>query len=346
MKCPEISVLMPVYNAELYVREAVDSILNQTFTDFEFIIIDDCSTDGSYEVLKSITDDRIKLYRNDKNLNKSETRNKGLRLAKGKYLALMDADDINKPQRLKVQYDFLESHPEIDMCGTHVRYFGHKELIWKTPVNTNSVKDYSLHGMPFSNPTLMARKRVYKTMHYQKEFDGVEDYKLISDLLQEYKGYNIPHVLLDYRVHGNQASFTFNSSGVVEQRKSQQDLHYTVFKINLRRIYPKTSITDEIKLMEDYFVAKKIIPQKDYKRFGRYYDFLIKSNTKKVYSHKVLKMLYRQRIIASFIFIFTKEGAFSFIKSILHFYRNSPRNKLLVAKYILIAIYLKLMNRK
>ena len=125
MTTPMISVVMPVYNAEKYVAEAVESILQQTYTDFEFIIIDDCSTDNSYGILQTYAakDIRIRLFKNDVNNKLPNTLNFGIAQSNGKYIARMDADDISLPERFAKQVEFMESHPEIGVCGTLIKEF-------------------------------------------------------------------------------------------------------------------------------------------------------------------------------------------------------------------------------
>ena len=121
----QISVIMPVYNTPVPIlKEAVDSILNQTFQDFEFIIIDDCSSDGSWEYLSSLRDSRIKLFRNTTNLGIAKTLNIGFRHAKGKYIARMDSDDVSMPDRLRRQFNFMERHPDVMVCGANTQNFG------------------------------------------------------------------------------------------------------------------------------------------------------------------------------------------------------------------------------
>ena len=113
-----ITVLMPVYNASLFLREAIESILNQTYKNFEFIIINDGSTDSSLQIIESFKDPRIKLVNNERNLGIIKTRNKGLQLAKGKYIANMDADDISLPTRLEKQFTFLEKNPDVAVIAS------------------------------------------------------------------------------------------------------------------------------------------------------------------------------------------------------------------------------------
>ena len=120
IKKPEISVIMSVYNGMPYLQEAVKSILNQTYKDFEFIIVDDASTDDSLKYLKGINDKRIKILSNEKNLGLAVSLNKALNAARGEYIARMDADDISKPERLHIQLNFMELNPQIDICGSFV----------------------------------------------------------------------------------------------------------------------------------------------------------------------------------------------------------------------------------
>ena len=121
---PKITVLLPVYNCELYVRTAIESILNQTFTDFEFLIIDDASTDKTLAVLKKIKDSRIQLIEKPVNSGYTNSLNYGLQMAKGKYIARMDGDDISHPERFAKQIVYLEAHPEVVVCGTTYKIVG------------------------------------------------------------------------------------------------------------------------------------------------------------------------------------------------------------------------------
>ena len=121
MKNPKVAVLMSVYNGEKYLREAINSILSQTFNDFEFLIINDGSTDGTADILKSYTDSRIKIINNEKNIGLTKSLNKGLKIAKGEYIARQDADDISMPERLKEEVAFLEIHKDYAVVGTFVK---------------------------------------------------------------------------------------------------------------------------------------------------------------------------------------------------------------------------------
>ena len=134
MKSPQISVVMPAYNAEKYITEAIDSILFQTFKDFEFIIINDASTDSTKDIIESYKDPRIKLVNNEQNKGVAKSLNIGISVACGKYIARMDADDIALPERFQKQFDFMEQHPNIDVCGSWAKKTGNENEIINNPV--------------------------------------------------------------------------------------------------------------------------------------------------------------------------------------------------------------------
>ncbi len=120
---PLISVIMPVYNADQFVGEAIESILSQTFDDFEFLIIDDCSEDSSSQIISRYNDPRIRLLKNQKNIGVARTLNKGLSLARGRYVARMDADDVSIAKRFSRQFEHMERFPDVDICGSWVWHF-------------------------------------------------------------------------------------------------------------------------------------------------------------------------------------------------------------------------------
>ena len=155
---PTISVLMPVYNCALYLVEADESILNQTITDFELIILDDCSSDNSAEIAKSFTDKRIIYHCNETNLGLANNLNVGLHMAKGKYIARMDGDDISLPDRFQTQIDFLESHPDIDLCSCGLQMFGTEITIWVRESNPEAVKITMMFYSPVLHATSVWRK--------------------------------------------------------------------------------------------------------------------------------------------------------------------------------------------
>ena len=197
---------MPAYNAQKYINEAIESILNQTFKDFEFIIIDDCSTDKTWEIMEDYAkkDSRIVIIKNEKNLKLAETLNKGIEISKGKYIARMDADDRSYPDRLYKQFSFMENNPEIGISGGSMN-------ICDKNLNIKSIRKYNLSDReirknifkysPFCHPLVIIKKEVFdKIGKYDSKFNPAEDYELYFRMGEFYKFGNLDDILLSYRV--------------------------------------------------------------------------------------------------------------------------------------------------
>lgn len=226
---PKISVVMPVYNGEKYLREAIDSILNQTLSDFEFIIINDASTDKTEEIIKSYTDNRIKYLKNEKNLGVAGTLNKGLDVAKGEYIARMDADDISLPLRFEKQVKFMDKHRNIAVCGGVMEHFGaddNKKAY--TVLGIDNMRINFLFDSCLFHPTVMMRKSVIENEHYRydTQFDKVEDFELWTRLVLKYGIDNINQTLLKYRIHQNQVTQNYNN----EHKEKASKVRYNYLK--------------------------------------------------------------------------------------------------------------------
>lgn len=211
---PIVSVVMPVYNAAEYLGEAVDSILGQTFGDFEFIIINDGSTDGSGEILDRYqqSDDRVRVIHQE-NSGVAATLKRGLESARGKYVARMDSDDISLPNRLEKQVAFMESHPEVGVCGTACRLFGDSSGVTMPKTESEEIKSWLLFGPCMAHPTVIMRRDliVKHNLYYNMEFKQAEDYELWIRFSQYCEMANIPEPLLLYRVRDKQATTEFRS---------------------------------------------------------------------------------------------------------------------------------------
>lgn len=205
---------MPVYNGEQYLQESVDSILSQSFTDFEFLIIDDGSTDNSVALVRSYTDSRIRLVLNGINLGLVETLNKGLRLANGHVVARMDCDDICHPERLATQWSFMEKNNDVVVCGTWIKNFGLKRFTIKFPQTNNEIRANLLFDNVLAHPTVMIRKKelFYNNLFYDSNYTRAEDYELWTRIPNTFKLANINKVLLSYRQHNKQISEKFYST--------------------------------------------------------------------------------------------------------------------------------------
>ncbi len=205
---PSVSVVMPAYNAEKYLREAIDSILAQTYEDFEFIIINDGSTDRTKEIIQSYTDTRIVYLENERNSGICVTLNKGLDAARGRYIARMDSDDISLPERFAVQVDYMDKHPEIGVCGTDVEVFGDGiDSHIFTQLHTPEECAAGLLFNPcFAHPSVVIRKAIIDKHHlrYKDEYRGLEDFELWWQISKYSQLDNIALPLLKYRHHKGQ----------------------------------------------------------------------------------------------------------------------------------------------
>tara|TARA_R110000787_G_scaffold184181_4_gene296051 strand:+ start:1593 stop:2630 length:1038 start_codon:yes stop_codon:yes gene_type:complete len=202
-----ISVVMPVFNCQDYIRESVDSILNQTFTKFEFLIIDDCSTDNTVKIIEEYSDPRIKILKNIKNSGISRSLNHGISLAKGKYIARMDGDDVSLPNRFDKQLEFLENNSEVILCGSGFRVIGKNSETYFSEEHED-IKLALLKRNCIAHPSVMMRKSSLLKLEtiYNSSMEPAEDYDLWVRLLPIGKLYNLNEVLLNYRVHDLQVS--------------------------------------------------------------------------------------------------------------------------------------------
>lgn len=220
---------MPVYNAATYVGQAIESILSQSFRDFEFLIINDGSTDASEQVILSYKDPRIHYIRNDGNKGLIYTLNRGVVMAKGDYIARMDADDISQPQRFEKQLAEFKKDPELVICGSFIKTFGRSEAYIDYMAATNAqVMSAIFIACPFAHPSVMLKKQALLALDavYRNDYKHAEDYDLWSRLVFTGHAKNIPEFLLQYREHDQQVSTVY------------QDIKYqTVEKIQLNLLH-------------------------------------------------------------------------------------------------------------
>lgn len=209
----KISVVMPVYNGEKYLNEAIDSIICQTFRDFELIIIDDGSTDNTSNIIKSYNDKRIVFIKNNENLGIVKTLNKGIQIAKGQYIARMDADDICYPYRLEKQYIIMEENPEIGLCGSSVEVFNESTSnIHECPTDNEEIKVLQIFNTAFAHPSVIIRKDILVKydLKYDEFYEGMEDYELWLRMSKVTQLANTKEVLLKYRNHDKQITKEIN----------------------------------------------------------------------------------------------------------------------------------------
>lgn len=221
---PIVSILMPVYKTAPYLREAMDSMLSQTFTDFELIVLDDCSPDNAEEILDSYTDPRIVRYKGKKNAGLSNVLNVGIGMARGKYIARMDSDDLSMPERLQIQVDYLEAHPDIDLVSVGMQLFGAKDEVWLREQDPEKVKIIALFHSPILHASSMWRRDSFEKhgLRFRQEMVPAEDYDLWTRaLVKGLRLVNLRQVLYKYRIHPEQATTqtdkTTSKSRMVQQ---------------------------------------------------------------------------------------------------------------------------------
>ncbi len=205
---PAVSVCMPVYNRAAYIEECVESILAQTFTDFELVIVDDGSTDGTCGLIRSFRDPRIRLIRGTHDYIASC--NRALDEARGKYVARMDSDDLMMPDRLRLQYDYLEAHPGVDILGGDMRVFGEGEEWTMTYPGEVDVRSLYERGSGLAHPTVMMRRESIDRLgiRYERPYIYAEDYAFWARAaMQGLAIRNLPEVLVRYRLSHSQATF-------------------------------------------------------------------------------------------------------------------------------------------
>ena len=267
-----ISVIMPVYNAEKFLYESIESILNQGFKDFEFIIIDDCSTDSSNEIIKTFAnqDERIKLYVNEKNIGLTKSLNSALTRSRGKYIARMDADDISLRERFQFQFDFLEENQEVFLVGgwaVEVNPVGKQGEKMTPETNLGKLQKKLNKENNIIHPTIFFRNQ--KNLFYREKFYYAQDYDFYLNLLSSGKKLiNLSKILLKYRVYDESISivqkpyqrfFTEKAKQFYHERKAKTYDSYDNFvpeqEFNLAH---KTRLEAQVHLALKLFKTKEI----------------------------------------------------------------------------------------
>lgn len=260
MKNPKVTVLMSVYNGEKYLNEAINSILNQTFEDFEFLIVNDGSTDKTGEILKSYNDLRIEIISNVKNIGLTKSLNKGLKLAKGKYIARQDGDDISLPDRIIKQVDFLDRNLDIAIVGTNYFRINEKGDIVQEINRKRKDIDIKINlskGNQLGHGTLMFRKDcVEKIGFYRETFKYAQDYDFVLRFSDKYKLANIPELLYKWRINSHSISV---SKKIVQDRYAE--LALKLFNERKKMGYDRLEKGEEI--VEIFNNSIEVINQKE-----------------------------------------------------------------------------------
>ncbi len=232
---PEISVIMPAYNAEKYIAESIESVLNQTFKDFELLILDDASSDKTKEIVLSYAqkDNRIVYVEKQSNHGPATLRNEGISLAKGTFIALNDADDLSETTRFEKQISVFKSQPNVAVCGSWILNFGDnmESYVFEAPQNPIEIKLTFLSYDCLANSSAMFRKSCVENLEYQKEFVPAEDYKLWSEVIVNHDFFIIQEALVHYRQHENNISKTKADNLAISDLKIKTDLFLKIFAL-------------------------------------------------------------------------------------------------------------------
>ena len=255
---PKISAIMSVYNGEKYLREAIESILNQTFTDFEFIIVNDGSTDNSLEIIKSYDDERIKIINNEQNIGLTKSLNKALKQARGEYIARQDADDVSLPNRFEEQMKYFDKHPEVALLGTSVSYIDENgKITGKYSVLANPRIHNFLKDNQFKHGSTMFRKEIVNKLGgYNELFKYSQDYELWLRITEHFEVAGIAQILYKSRSHNKKIGFTNRDEStlyrLIAMRLAKNELDDEILKVikdeGVKSLYPHLSKNEKVML--------------------------------------------------------------------------------------------------
>ena len=304
---PLVTVLMPVYNAEKYLDEALCSILGQTFTAFELLIINDGSLDHTENIIKKHTDERITYLKNSKNQGIVKSLNIGINLSKGKYIARMDADDIAKPTRLQQQVDFMLANPEYKLCGSQaiaIDENSKEQFQINTECAYDDIKVQMLFKNRFIHPSVIFDKQIAKSILYDIDYQYAEDYYLFSQITLTYKVANLTGHLLNYRVH---------SENITSKKKTEiGHSEKKVIKYNLNQLFGEV-VSDETISIHHHLLTGHF-QSLNYKDVESHLTKIkISNKAKQLYNNDVLSIELQKQL---YLFLLNSTEKFGFFKII------------------------------
>ena len=285
---------MPAFNAASYIKEAIDSILNQSFKHFNLIILNDGSTDETESIILSYKDPRIVYLKNDKNEGLSYSRNKLIENAKGKYLAWMDADDISFPSRLEKEYRFLEHNLTVALVSSWVSIIDSDgQLTGQTNrsyIPSRYLSSLLLFVNYIAQSAVLIRKSIFEEYAYNDNFPPVEDYQLWTQIAYQHPIHILPEVLVNYRVHEANASHRLN------------DLAKKGILLNYEEQFQKLGLIYDDQILEFHYVTcfnpAEIREKSSLQRLEKWYSKIVEANKiKRVYSDESLDYIIKDRWI-------------------------------------------------
>lgn len=271
-----ISIILPVYNREKFIAESIQSILYQTYQNFELIIVDDASTDDTVSIINKFEDSRIKFFQLKQNKGVSHALNLGFENAKGEYLARQDSDDVSIKDRFEIQTNFLNYNSEIDICGSGMKTLK-KIKKFKYPRLHNDIITSLLIENPLASPTIIFRKKVHKKVKFDESLRFGEDYDFWSKALFLFKAHNLPDALVYYRFHQNQLSLRNKPKQIKDDLKLQLKLFQ---KLGYDQNFYKDGLIVK-------FLDRKFLNYEEFIRIYKWLNLLKKRNYKiEVFSQK------------------------------------------------------------
>lgn len=264
-----LSVVMPVYNGEKYLEDAIYSVLKQTFTKYELLIIDDGSTDSSIQIIQAIKDPRIRLLRNEKNEGISFSRNVGLKEAKGDFLAWMDCDDLIESNRFEIQINYLRDHPEFGICGTAQKRFGEgKPRVTREFSDPKMIKAALMFRPAIRPPTAMYRMELIRNANltYDTRLAVAEDYDFFFEASFHFPIKNLEEVLYHYRA---------SESSIMKVYSERQESMYNFHKIIYSKAFNRMDIVKLERNFDLHYICTSTQLIKSLKRLSEIFDWLL-----------------------------------------------------------------------
>lgn len=288
---PRVTILMPTYNVAPWVEEAICSVLAQTYTDFTLLVLDDCSTDNTLELVRGITDSRIQIVEGDHNVGLSENLNRGLDIAETELLARMDGDDIAEPTWLAKGVEVLDSHPEIGICSFGFQFFGAKTSVVRFPEHHEDSLVQMLFGCTVIVPVFRRSVMIDNGLRYSTEAFPAEDYDMWSRCYKVTQVYNVQETMFHYRTHATQISTSKRQAQILKSNEVRRHM--------LQWLNPRLEEAD-IQYFLEIFHPGKINSKQDLFRMRKYATHLLsKSNEVGYFSHDALKKKFSSHIIVS-----------------------------------------------
>jgi glycosyltransferase involved in cell wall biosynthesis len=330
---PAISVLMPNYNNEPFLRDAIDSVLNQTFTDFIFIIIDDGSTDKSVDIIRSYSDKRILLIEKKNNSGIVDTLNIGLEQVTSKYFIRMDGDDISTVERFALLYQFMENNPDIGVCGSNIKIFGSISETWRYSSDKDKCKARLIFNNGVGHASTIVRTEVLKNngITYSNKHPYMEDYELFSQLKRHTEFTNIDKELYQYRISDHNSTVKNNHTRLERYRD------FYKYILNELSIEPTQ---ENVETHLEFFLKPSIsFPISTYKKWLEL--LIIQNKKKRIYPGKALEEILTER----WEHFFFKTVPLP-LHNVLTYFLISKKIKLNQASYLLKYKINKLIGRK